>query len=262
MRKIPIVFIGSIIAGGIFFVWFRVEAPSDVVEEKEDISLPVHMEEVSKNIVPSETLPPQPKEKNIVFAKPYDMPFVPQAPDGNWKNPLYQDGCEEASILLSVRFLEGKTLSVEAMKSEMRTLAAYLEKQYGTSRDLSLSDAMMVLREYFNLRDIEYYEVITKEDIRMELRKGNILLVQTDGRALRNPHYTAPGPERHMLVAIGYDEKTDEVITNDPGTKFGKNYRYSLDRLFEAIQEYPTGDHLPIPKPAKKSMIVFRVSHG
>ncbi len=266
MRKFFVWVIGALcIGGGIFFFRFRFKEPALSPEHKPNdtsfISTEGTEKEVSLEAVSLQSFTQEePKERTPVFSKPYDMPFVSQAPDGNWRDSLYQDGCEEASMLLLVRFLEGKVLTTETMKSDMRILATYLEKRYGTSRDLSLTDSAAVLRDYFDREDAVYRSDVTEKDIQDELRSGNILLVQTNGQALQNPHYTAPGPERHMLIAIGYDGKTGEVITNDPGTKFGKKYRYPLRRFFEAIREYPTGDHLSIPKPVKKSMILFRVS--
>ncbi len=36
-----------------------------------------------------------------------DIPFTPQAPFGEWSNPIYQDGCEEAVRLIAVRWARG-----------------------------------------------------------------------------------------------------------------------------------------------------------
>ena len=77
----------------------------------------------------------------------------------------------------------------------------------------------------------------------MELEAGHLVIIPTNGQALKNPNFTLPGPERHMLVVKGYDYETEEFITNDPGTRNGADYRYKKDLLFEAIRNYKTGFH-------------------
>ena len=39
------------------------------------------------------------------------VPFTSQAPSGQWDNPVYQDGCEEAAALMAVYWAEGKILN-------------------------------------------------------------------------------------------------------------------------------------------------------
>jgi hypothetical protein len=61
-----------------------------------------------------------------------------------------------------------------------------------------------------------------------------------------------------MLVVIGYDSINKKFITNDSGTKRGKDYQYSEKVLFDAIWEYPSGPKLPDPPKdtLKKGMLV------
>ena len=65
-------------------------------------------------------------------------------------------------------------------------------------------------------------------------------MVPTSGRALKNIHYTPPGPRNHIILIIGYDGVKNEFITNDSGTKNGAAYRYNEDLLFSAIGYYAT----------------------
>ncbi len=55
-------------------------------------------------------------------------------------------------------------------------------------------------------------------------------------KKLKNPHYPHPG--YHMLVAIGY--KDGIIITNDPGTKFGKGWQYSEEIFRKGMEDYRT----------------------
>ena len=41
-----------------------------------------------------------------------------------------------------------------------------------------------------------------------------------------------------MLVIRGYDDENQEFITNDPGTKRGKGFRYDYQTLLQAIADW------------------------
>ena len=42
-------------------------------------------------------------------------------------------------------------------------------------------------------------------------------------------YYAHPGPVRHMLLIKGYDGERGVFITNDPGTRHGESFEYSVD---------------------------------
>jgi hypothetical protein len=63
------------------------------------------------------------------------------------------------------------------------------------------------------------------------------LILPTLGRELQNPNFKNPGPIYHMLVVQGYT-KSGEIITNDPGTRKGKDYLYNPEILFNAIGDW------------------------
>ncbi|MBI3888147.1 C39 family peptidase [Candidatus Microgenomates bacterium] len=101
---------------------------------------------------------------------------------------------------------------------------------------------------------------ITFDDIISALEQNSLVIVPMDGQALHNPHFTGSGPARHMILIIGYDPKTKEITTNDPGFTVGKSYRYPADLFYLAIRDYPTGNHVPITKILKNGIIVHRLS--
>lgn len=190
-----------------------------------------------------------------------DVPFTPQAPFGEWSNPVYQDGCEEATMLMAVRWAKGgSALTKEEAKSEILKIAEYQKNKYGEYRDTSAEDTVArIIKGYFNYDQAEVKRNITIDDIIKELMKGNLVITPMNGRELDNPHYTGEGPERHMLVIRGYDTKTKEFITNDAGTRLGEKYRYKEEVLYNAIRDYLTGYHLMIEK-EEKVMIVVKKS--
>jgi hypothetical protein len=176
------------------------------------------------------------------------VPFMAQAPLGNWSDPRQQDACEEAGVLMAMAWVnnEKEPSLIEAEKMIIE-LADWQQENYGEHRDLHIREVADILfKEYFNYDKVELKEVERAEELIKFLEQGYLILAPTDGQALKNPYFTAPGPERHLLAIIGYDYNTELFITNDPGTRQGRNFKYPKNTLFEAIRAYPSGYHEPI----------------
>lgn len=187
------------------------------------------------------------------------VPFIAQAPFGDWKNPRQQDGCEEASSLMAVLWARGKTMTPQQGLTEILTIAAYEEKTVGTYHDTSAEDTLKhVINGYFQYTNARVRTNITTNDIRDELYKGNIVIIPANGQKLGNPNFTAPGPERHMLVIIGYNPAIDRFITNDPGTRKGAGYQYTPNAIQRSLLNYPTGHHEPIVTPSTAMIVVSK----
>jgi hypothetical protein len=186
-----------------------------------------------------------------------DVPFTSQAPLAEWNDPRQQDGCEEAAALMAVRWARGQTLTRQEAKEEILAASKYEQEMYGEYRDASATDtAERIIKGYFGYEDYEVKKITSAKDIITELRQGRVTIVPMHGQKLKNPFYTQPGPERHMLVICGYDFITKEFITNDNGTRKGEKYRYPEDIFYEAIRDYPTGYHVPIEQVNKVMIIV------
>ncbi len=185
-----------------------------------------------------------------------DVPFTSQAPRGNWKDPRYQHGCEEASVLMALRWARGRTLSVQQAEQQIKAMAAWQKKQYGGYVDTSAADtAERLIKGYAGYAHVDVKYDVGVDDIKVALHQGSVVLVPVNGRLLKNPNFTRPGPLQHMLLIRGYDDVSGEFITNDPGTRRGQGYKYSYEVLFNAMRDYPTGDHEEI-KEVRKVMIV------
>lgn len=183
------------------------------------------------------------QEKTVILQ---NVPFTSQAPFASWDNPMFQDGCEEASVIMAMRWIQNKELTKEEAKTEIEKISKFELEHDGTYIDRSATSTAWLIKDYYNYNNVKAYLDISIEDIKKELFKGNLVIVPVDGRKLKNPHYTPPGPSRHMIVIIGYDAGTDEFITNDSGTKHGKSYRYNVGIFEKSLRDYPTGDHKPI----------------
>jgi len=192
------------------------------------------------------------KEKNVLL----DVPFISQAPFGNWSDPRKQDGCEEAAAIMAMAWVNNEKLTPQIADEKINEISAYEEKMYGNFHDTNAQDtAERIFKGFFGYNSIEVKYDITKESIKQELFMGNLVIVPTNGILLNNPNYTPPGPTTHNLVVIGYDISTNEFITNDPGTRRGEKYCYNEDVLEGASLDYPTGNHEKIEE-IKTAMIV------
>lgn len=196
---------------------------------------------------------PVPKEYRIK-----EVPFTVQAPYAEWSNPIFQDACEEASLIMVAAWIEEKPLTKEGAKQEIVALAAYQTELRGHAIDTSIEDTRDLLKNFFEIETAIVQRDVTIDDIKEVLRTDSLVIVPTDGRKLKNPNFTAPGPPRHMLVIVGYDDVTNEFIVNDPGTRKGEGYRYQQSVLFDAILDYPTGDHVAATSTDKVMLTVWQ----
>lgn len=186
----------------------------------------------------------------------FDVPFSPQAPFGDWDDIRKQNACEEITIIMAMRWVEGKDLTFAQAEQEILALVDFEQKTYGHFHDTSVADTVKVFKAYFNYDRVFIKYDIDYQDIKQELAKGNLIIVPADGTKLGNPYFTPPGPIEHMLVIRGYDDLTQEFITNDPGTKRGEGFRYDYQVLENAIRDYPSGYHEPILE-IRKAMIII-----
>lgn len=190
------------------------------------------------------------------------VPFTSQAPSAQWSDPVFQNACEEASILMAAAWAKNEeTLPGKAIvERDIRSISANAEKRFGKNAyDTSAEDTAILFREYSGADAIVRHDAALV-DIMDAIRKENIVIAPFDGRKLGNRHYTPPGPVYHMLVIIGYDASTGEFITNDPGTRHGASYRYDKDVIFDAIRDYRTGYHLATSDTPGKSIIIVSPS--
>ncbi|MDO8495250.1 MAG: C39 family peptidase [bacterium] len=186
------------------------------------------------------------------------VPYISQAALGEWSDPRQQDGCEEASSAMAMAWVRGRgSFTPQQALEEVLAVSTYLSKKYNNFRDTSAEDtAEWIIRGYYGHQNVSVKHNIDKDDIIAELKNDHVVIVPVNGQLVGNPFYTAPGPLHHMMIIIGYDPNTREFITNDPGLKTkGVGYRYSVDVLENALQDYETGSHVPIVE-VKTAMIV------
>lgn len=227
--------------------------------EEENVVLEDIIWEEKRESMQEETLEEGPSPTQEMPApkilKNQDVPFVVQAPGGFWENPRYQDGCEEASLLMAFSWVQGKEIKNPALTLDEISYA--MEERLGTFYDTSIEDTFLFAHEYLDGEGTSLKKDVVKNDLIEELLRGNIVGITVNGQRLNNPYFTPPGPLYHMIILRGYDPETKEFIANDPGTKRGEEFRYQEDLLFSALQNYTTGKKGTI-FPEEKHMIVFQ----
>ncbi len=192
------------------------------------------------------TTTPETTEPNPNIQKPttvpakflITVPFTVQAPHANW-DELHDEACEEASLIMLKHFTDGTSFgSADAADKEITEMVAY-ETEQGFKYDVTVQELATIAKHY-GLTKGRVETTISVQKIKQEIAAGRPVIVPLAGREIGNPHFRSPGPVYHMLVIKGYDN--EGFITNDPGTKFGENYRYGFDKLFNAIHNWNATD--------------------
>lgn len=179
------------------------------------------------------------------------VPFTSQAPSANW-DEVHEDTCEEAALLMVHRFYESKTFtSAQDADSELLAMVDFQNARYGDFKSTSAEETATLIRDYYGYDRVEVVYDITIDDVKREVAQGRPVILLAAGRQLGNPNFKQPGPLYHALVVKGWTET--EIITNDPGTRKGADYRYDPDVLMNAVHDWNDGD----PANGRKVMIVM-----
>lgn len=234
--------------------------PQNKVEE-----MPTEILSEPKNIFSEELKKPEPPQQIIieptVILKTilHDVPFTSQAPLADWDDKRQQDGCEEASVLMAVKWGRQENLNNQNALKEILAASDYILEKYGEFRDTDLEDVLSwLIKDYFKYENAEIKKNVTISDLINELKNNRIIIMPANGQLLGNPNFTAPGPLNHMLLIRGYNPTKKVFITNDPGTRQGNLYEYDENILYNALRTYPTGYKEDNINPRKDVIIFWR----
>lgn len=254
LRGVIVAFVLFVVIGAGTLIWLDRRHATTLINQE----TPSRIESPAKPASPQTLIPKNQKSspsntKSVLL----QVPFIAQAPLGNWADPRQEDGCEEASALMAMRWRTGKALTREEALKEILAISQFEEKNFGSYNDTSAQDTVdRIFKGYFKYDGARVVYAIDADDIIAELDAGNLVVVPAHGQLLANPNYSPPGPVQHMLVIKGYDAATEEFITNDPGTRHGESFRYDMDRLVNSIVDYQTGQHEPLTGNEPRAMIV------
>ncbi len=169
-----------------------------------------------------------------------DVPFTSQAPYGDWNMP-YQEACEEASMTMVDRFYRGfsGTIAPSDAKKIIDSIVEFEQKTIGGYKDTSAQQTADIMKGYFGYTDVRVVPY-SELNMRRALANGFPVIVPADGKVLPNPNFRNGGPPYHMIVVKGY--LGDRWITNDPGTRNGKDFTYTFAELANAAHDWNGGD--------------------
>ncbi|MBP9698268.1 MAG: hypothetical protein KBD65_03695, partial [Candidatus Moranbacteria bacterium] len=169
------------LSGGLFWLWqsnrFVPQEPTVVSEKQEPVVV-----ESREPILKKEELLPEPKPLPVSWLIS-PVPFTVQAPFGEWGDPVFQDACEEASMIMAEAWATGETLTKESAKAKIQALATFQKKKFGHAVDTSIQDTAWLLNEYFHVFGTVRTS-IEKEDIKKALSENRLVIVPTDGQKL------------------------------------------------------------------------------
>lgn len=168
--------------------------------------------------------------------------FTSQAPFADWRQP-WQDACEETSILMTDLYYAGvttKTVDKYAARDLLLKILNIKNNVYGWSLDEN-ADKVVSLINNFLPWEAYVADNPTLEQIKAEIDTGRPVIAPVHGKSLFNPHFTNGGPDYHMFVISGYDDATQEFIAQEPGTRYGLDFRYPYDRILNALHDYVPG---------------------
>jgi hypothetical protein len=147
-----------------------------------------------------------------------------------------------------------EVIPAKEVEAEIKKLTDWQEKAFGYYLDTTVAETAQMIREVYKL-DAKVVESFDEEDIKQALVEDKLVILTVNGRKIGNPNYKPPGPKYHMLVVRGFEGGT--VITNDPGTRRGQNYKYTFKTLLNAATDW---DHATndIDEMVSKAIVVSR----
>lgn len=225
--------------------WNRVEIKQSVLawQNRRNLPAPLNQEQLKKTFVSpakdvavvknGESQPADSLLEEINIA----VPFISQAPYAVWDH-LHDEACEEAALIMLDAFYRGvKSISKEEAELAIQNLVQWEQEKYGYFEDTTSEQGVEILENFFKLSGAKVVYDITINDIKKALAQGKPVAVPAAGKLLKNPYFRNGGPLYHMLIIKGYT-KDDRFITNDPGTRRGADFTYTMDALYNAIHDW------------------------
>lgn len=174
------------------------------------------------------------------------VPFTSQAPFSDWREP-WHNACEETSIVMVDAFYANTTVFTKVQaKKEILALFKTKNRYIGHSFDESTKTMQRLINEFLPW-EATIVSNPSLEAIKAELDAQRPVIIPVLADLLNNPHFLGTFPY-HVLVISGYDDTTEEFITQEPGTRHGENYRYSYTTLLTAMRDFDPIDMARAPQ--------------
>jgi len=173
------------------------------------------------------------------FAANLPVPHTSQAPYGDWRQPWF-DACEETSIVMVdayYREYPKKNLNKKIARAKILELFKKKNKTIGWGLDENANKVVKMINKFYDWQ-AKTVKKPTIEMIKEEIDGGHPVIIPAYGRALKNPRFKQGGPDYHMFVVSGYDDKKKEFIVQEPGTRYGLDFRYKYDTVMNAMHDF------------------------
>lgn len=166
------------------------------------------------------------------------VPYSSQAPDGVWVEP-WENACEEIVLAMLdgyYRHDERAQIPPVEAKATILKIIDWEKKNLGYAKDTGAADTKKIVDALFDWK-AKIVQHPSLEAIKNELRQNRPVILLVHGSSLNNPHFQDNGPDYHMLLAIGYDDTTQEFITHEPGINDGQGFRYPYSTVMNALHD-------------------------
>lgn len=168
------------------------------------------------------------------------VPYVNEAPDGNWSGP-WKNGCEEAAVVMVEAFYQNKSsVSIAEAKQMMQQLFDEQDREWGSNANSDAARTVQFIHE-LDLFKARIVEDPTVQQIKEEVAAGRPVITLHRGFELGNSNipFLATGSSYHTLVVVGYDDARKEFMVHDDGDdKAGTNRRYSYAVVMGSLHDY------------------------
>lgn len=170
--------------------------------------------------------------KNATYIR-LSVPYLSQAPDGNWSNPWNKADAEASTLMIEGYYHKFSEINKEVATERMGQMFVWENENFGKNFDTTAEETSLLIAANADF-EATVKNNPTIDDIKNELRERRPVMAMLDQSIL---YQTARelNSSFHILVIIGFDDAKQEFIVNDPA----KNIRrYSYDRLIKALSDY------------------------
>jgi hypothetical protein len=176
----------------------------------------------------------------LVHAANLSVPFTSQSPYGNWQEP-WHNACEETSIVMVDAYYRDETIFTRTeAKAEILEIFRIKNTYIGKSLDETVQTMQQLINNFLPW-EATMVDRPTLAQIIAEIDADRPVIIPVIADMLQNPHFRGTFPY-HVLVISGYDDTTQEFITQEPGTRHGEDYRYTYATLLAAMRDFDSVD--------------------
>lgn len=168
------------------------------------------------------------------------VPYTSEIPNGSWTKP-WNNACEEASIVMVKGYYFGYEATTKKIAmADMSPLFKIEDKIFGSNADTDAARTAKLINEYTDF-SAKVKTKPTLEEIKNELNEGRPIIAMLNMKNIINKYhrFRAGGSYYHVFVIIGYDDNTQEFITNDNGNATtGAGYRFKYDDIMKNLHDF------------------------